>query len=208
MERGWSYLIPTVVEPTDRGERAFDIYSRLLRDRVIILGQPVDDAVANLVVAQLLHLEVEDPEKDVSLYINSPGGSVTAGLAIYDAMQAIRCDVATYAMGLAASIAAVLLAGGAKGKRCSLTNARVLIHQPHGSAEGESVDIEIQAREAAFLRRRLEEILAEHTGQPVDRIHADTDRDFIMGAQEALAYGLVDRVIQPHRPVVALQCRA
>ena len=193
--RSESYLVPTVIEQTSRGERAFDIYSRLLKDRVIILGTPIDDGVANLLMAQLLHLESEDPDADISIYINSPGGSTTAMFAIYDTMQCVRPAVATYCSGMAASAAAVVLAAGAPGKRFALPNSRVLIHQPHGGAQGQSVDIEIQAREMAFHRRRMEEILAEHTGQPVERIARDTDRDFIMGAEEAVAYGMVDSVI-------------
>jgi len=201
------YLVPTVLETTQRGERAFDLYSRLLKDRIVILGTPIDDAVANLLVAQLLHLASEEPNKDISLYINSPGGSMTALFAIYDAMQLIPCDVATYCMGLAASAAAVVLASGAPEKRFCLPNARVLIHQPHGGAQGQSVDIEIQAREIAFMRRRMHELLALHTGQPVERIERDTDRDYILGAQEAVEYGMVDSVVEfsrvPGKPALA-----
>ena len=193
------YLVPTVLEQTPRGERAFDLYSRLLKDRVIILGTPIDDGVANLLMAQLLHLESEDPGKDISMYINSPGGSMTSLFAIYDTMQHVQPDVATYCMGLAASAASVLLAAGAPGKRFALPNARVLIHQPHGQAQGQQVDIEIQAREMAFLRRRMEEVLAEHTGQPIERISKDIDRDYILGAEEAVAYGLVDEVVSGRR---------
>ena len=195
-----SYLVPTVVEQSDRGERAFDLYSRLLKDRIVMLGSPVDDTVANLIAAQLLHLAAEDPERDISLYINSPGGSATAMFAIYDTMQHIACDVATVCMGMAASAASVILAGGAPGKRFALPNARVLIHQPHGGAQGQQVDIEIQAREISFLRRRMEEVLAQHTGQPIERISRDCDRDFIMGADEAVGYGMVDQVMVEHRP--------
>ena len=191
------YLVPTVLEQTERGERAFDLYSRLLKDRIVILGTQVDDHVANLVVAQLLHLSAVDPERDVALYINSPGGSTSAMFAIYDTMQHVPCDVSTVCMGMAASAAAVLLAGGAAGKRYTLPNARVLIHQPHGGAQGQQVDIEIQAREIAYLRRRMEEVLAQHTGQPLERIARDTDRDFIMGAEDARAYGMVDHVMGP-----------
>jgi ATP-dependent Clp protease protease subunit len=194
-----SYLVPTVIEQSARGERAYDIYSRLLKDRIVILGTEINDASANLLTAQLLHLEAEDPDKDICLYINSPGGSVTATLAIYDTMQIIGPDVATVCLGMAASGAAVLLAGGSAGKRLSLPNARVLIHQPHGGAQGQSVDIENQAREIAFLRNRMEEILAFHTGQTKERIAADTDRDYILGAADAVAYGLVDDVLEPRR---------
>jgi ATP-dependent Clp protease protease subunit len=197
-----SLLVPTVIETSSRGERAYDIYSRLLKDRVIILGTQVDDASASLLMAQLLHLEAEDPKADINLYINSPGGSVTSLFAIYDTMQHIRPDVATFCMGMAASAAAVVLAGGAPGKRYALPNARVLIHQPHGGAQGQSADIEIQAREIAFLRRRVEEVLAEHTGQPVERIARDSDRDFILSAENARAYGLIDVVLERSRTEV------
>ena len=189
-----SYLVPTVIEPSPRGERAYDIYSRLLKDRIIMLTSAVDDNVASLLTAQLLHLEAEDPAKDICLYINSPGGSVTSMFAIYDTMQYIRPDVATVCLGMAASAAAVILAGGAAGKRAVLPNARVIIHQPHGGAQGQSADIEIQAREIAYLRRRVEEVLSAHTGQPVDKIARDTDRDYILGATDAVAYGLVDEI--------------
>ena len=189
-------LVPTVLEQTPRGERAYDLYSRLLKDRIVLLTTQVDDASAALLVAQLLHLASEDPAKDVSLYINSPGGSMTSMFAIYDTMQLIAPPVATYCMGIAASAAAVLLAGGAPGKRFCLPNARVLIHQPHGGAQGQSVDIEIQAREMAFLRGRMEELLAWHTGQTVERIAIDTNRDYILGARDAVAYGLVDHVVE------------
>ena len=195
------YLVPTVLEQSERGERAFDLYSRLLKDRIVILGTQIDDAVATLVSAQLLHLAAEDPDKDISLYVNSPGGSVTATFAIYDTMQFISPDVSTVCMGMAASGAAVVLAAGAPGKRFALPNARILIHQPHGGAQGQQIDIEIQAREMAWLRRRMEELLAEHTGQPLERVAKDCDRDFIMGAEEAMAYGMVDQVITKHRPV-------
>jgi ATP-dependent Clp protease protease subunit len=191
-----SYLVPTVIEQSPRGERAYDIYSRLLKDRIVVLGTEINDTTANLLTAQLLHLESEDPEKDIALYINSPGGSVTATLAIYDTMQIIRADVATFCMGMAASGAAVILAGGAAGKRAALPNARVLIHQPHGGAQGQAVDIENQAREIAFLRTRVDEILAFHTGQPIERVARDTDRDYILGAAEAKEYGLVDEVLE------------
>jgi ATP-dependent Clp protease protease subunit len=188
-------LIPTVVEPSERGERSFDIYSRLLKDRVVFLGTPIDDGVANVLMAQFLHLEAEDPDKDISLYINSPGGDATALFAFYDTMRYVKPDVATYCVGQAASAAAVILAAGAPGKRFALPNARVLIHQPHGGMQGQSADLEIHAREILYQRRRVEEILAEHTGQPIERIAADTDRDFIMRAEEAKAYGMVDEVI-------------
>jgi ATP-dependent Clp protease protease subunit len=195
MLRGDGVLVPTVIEQTSRGERAFDIYSRLLKERVVFLGTPIDDGVANLLIAQLLFLEAEDPEKDIALYVNSPGGAATALFAIYDTMTSIRSDVATYCLGQAASAAAVILAAGVAGKRFALPNARVLIHQPHGGIEGQSADIEIHAKEILRQRRRMEEILAEHTGQPIERIKADTDRDFILGAEEARAYGLVDHVV-------------
>jgi ATP-dependent Clp protease protease subunit len=196
MQAPSNYLVPVVVEQTNRGERSFDIYSRLLNERIIFLGTPIDDTVANLVMAQLLHLESEDPDKDIQLYINSPGGSVTALLAIYDTMQYVRPDVATTCMGQAASAAAVLLAAGAKGKRLGLPHSRILIHQPSGGAEGQSVDIEIQAREILRMRRMLDEILAAHTGQPVEKIGTDTDRDFIMTAEQAKEYGIIDEIIE------------
>ena len=190
----YSQLIPYVIEQSPRGERSFDIYSRLLNDRIVFLGDGINDAVANTVVAQLLHLESSDPEKDISLYINSPGGVVTAGMAIYDTMQFIKCDVSTICIGQAASMAAVLLAAGAKGKRIALPNSRILIHQPSGGAQGQQTDIEIAAREIAFTREKLNRILAEHTGQTLERIHADTERDNFMTAQEARDYGLVDEI--------------
>jgi ATP-dependent Clp protease protease subunit len=188
-------LVPTVVEPSDRGERAFDIYSRLLRERVVFLGRVVDDDLANLLVAQMLHLEAESPDRDISLYINSPGGSSTALFAILDAMRYVRPDVATYCMGQAASAAAVILAAGAGGKRFALPYSRVLLHQPHGGIEGQSADLEINAREILRQRRLVDQILAEHTGQPVETIARDTDRDFILTAEEARAYGVVDQVL-------------
>ena len=194
-------LVPMVVEQTARGERSFDIYSRLLGERIVFLGGQVDEEIANLIVAQLIHLESDDPEKDVSLYINSPGGSVTALLAIYDTMQYIKPDVATICMGQAASAAAVLLAAGTKGKRYGLPHSRVLIHQPSGGAEGQSVDIEIQAREILRMRRMLDEILAAHTGQDVDKVGRDTDRDFIMTAEQAKDYGIIDEVIASRKLV-------
>ena len=189
-------IIPSVIEQTSRGERFFDIYSRLLNERIIFLGTPIDDQVANLIVAQMIHLESEDPDKDIQLYINSPGGSVTALLAIYDTMQYVKPDVATTCMGQAASAAAVLLAAGAPGKRLGLPHSRILIHQPSGGAEGQSVDIEIQAREIIRMRRMLDEILATHTGQDVEKIARDTDRDFIMTASQAKEYGIIDEIIE------------
>ncbi len=195
------YFPPTVIETTARGERAFDIFSRLLRDRIVFLGSPIDDVVANLVVAQLLLLEVEDPEKDINLYINSPGGSVTAGLAIYDTIRYIRADVSTICIGQAASMGALLLCSGAKGKRRALPHSRVLIHQPLGGAQGQATDIEIQAREIIRIKRQVNEIMAYHTGQTVKQIEKDTDRDNIMTAEEAKEYGLVDDVVtSPEKP--------
>jgi ATP-dependent Clp protease protease subunit len=187
--------MPTVIEQTNRGERAFDVYSRLLKERIIFLGTPIDDWVSNLMIAQLLHLESEDPDKDISIYINSPGGEITGLFAIYDTMQYIKPDVQTICVGQAASAAAVLLAAGAPGKRYALPHARVLIHQPHGGASGQAVDIEIQAKEIARMRQTLDELLAHHTGQEVDRVRHDTDRDFIMSALEAKDYGMIDEVI-------------
>ena len=190
-----SMLVPMVIETTGRGERAYDIYSRLLKDRVLFIGTPIDDYVANLVVAQLLFLQMEDPEKDIHLYINSPGGSVTAGLGIYDTIQFLKCDVATYCIGQAASMGAVLLAAGTKGKRYSLPNSRVMIHQPWGGAQGVASDIQIQAREIQGMKEKLNRILAKHTGQDVSKIEKDTDRDYFMSADESKAYGLVDDVV-------------
>jgi ATP-dependent Clp protease, protease subunit len=187
-----------VVEQTSRGERAFDIYSRLLSERIIFLGTAINDQVANLVVAQLLHLESEDPDKDISLYVNSPGGSVYAGLAIYDTIQFVKPDVSTICVGIAMSMGALLLAGGAKGKRFALPNSKILIHQVSGGFEGPATDIEIHAREALSLRRRLDEILAKHTGQDLEKVERDTDRDYFMTAEESLAYGIVDKIIE-HR---------
>lgn len=201
-------LVPTVVEPTERGERAFDIYSRLLRQRIVFLGSPIDDHVANLVMAQLLHLEAEDSQKDISLYINSPGGSATSLFAIYDTMRYIGADVATYCVGQAASAAAVILAAGTRGKRFALPNARILLHQPHGGMEGQSADLEIHAREFLFQRRRMEEILAEHTGQPIEKVSQDTDRDFILRAEDAKAYGVVDEVISRRQLAAVLPLEA
>jgi ATP-dependent Clp protease protease subunit len=190
-----NYLVPMVIEQTNRGERSFDIYSRLLKERIIFLGTPINDEIANLMMAQLLHLEGEDPEKDIALYINSPGGSVTSALAILDTIEFIRPDVSTFCMGQAASAAAILLAAGTPGKRIALPHSRILIHQPSGGAEGQSVDIEIQAREIQRIRDLLDEILAAKTGQPKEKVSADTDRDFIMTAEEAKAYGIIDKVI-------------
>jgi ATP-dependent Clp protease protease subunit len=187
--------IPMVVEQSGRGERAFDIYSRLLRERIVFLGTPVDDMVADSIVAQLLFLEAEDPEKDIQLYINSPGGSIYAGMAIYDTMQQVRCDVATICFGLAASMGAFLLAAGAAGKRMSLPSSRIMIHQPLGGAQGQAVDIEIQAKEILYHKRKLNELLSHHTSQPIDKVEQDTERDFFMSAVEAKEYGLIDQVI-------------
>ena len=188
-------LVPMVVEQTNRGERAYDIFSRLLKERIIFLGTPIDDTISNLMIAQLLHLESEDPDKDISVYVNSPGGEITALFAIYDTMQYIKPDVQTICVGQAASAAAVLLTAGAKGKRYALPHARILIHQPHGGASGQAVDIEIQAKEIIRMRELLDEILAFHTGQALDRVSKDTDRDFIMSGIEAKDYGIVDEVI-------------
>lgn len=188
-------FVPIVVEQSNRGERAYDIYSRLLKDRIVFIGGPIDDTIANLVIAQLLFLESEDPDKDIHLYINSPGGVVTAGLAIYDTMQYIKPDVSTICLGSAASMAAVLLTAGAKGKRYALPYARVMIHQPHGGARGQATDIEIQAREILRLREIGNEILARHSGQPIEKIQRDVERDFFMSAEESKAYGLIDAVV-------------
>jgi ATP-dependent Clp protease, protease subunit len=190
-----SPLIPMVVEQTSRGERAFDIYSRLLNERIIFLGTPVDDQIANLIVAQLIHLESEDPDKDISLYINSPGGSVYAGLAIYDTMQYIKPDVQTICVGIAMSMGALLLAGGANGKRMALPNAKILIHQVAGGFQGQAIDIEIQAREVINLKRSIEEIIAKHTAQSLERVSKDMERDYFMTPQEARDYGIIDTVV-------------
>jgi ATP-dependent Clp protease protease subunit len=192
-------LVPMVIEQSSRGERAYDIYSRLLKDRVIFLGSPVDDTVSNLVIAQLLFLEVEDPEKDIFVYINTPGGMVTAGLAIYDTMQYIKPQISTICMGQAASLGALLLAAGTKGKRFALPNASILIHQPLGGAQGQATDVGIQAKEILKTKDRLSSILSLHTGKPLDQIQKDTDRDFFMTAQEAKEYGIIDDVIKKHR---------
>ena len=191
-------LIPMVIEQSQRGERSFDIYSRLLRDRIIFLGHPVDDDIANLVIAQLLFLEAEDPEKEIFLYINSPGGSVTSGLAVYDTMQYVRPDVSTICLGQAASMAAWLLAAGAPGKRMALPNSRIMIHQPMGGAHGQATDIDIHAREILLLRARMNDLLAQHTGRSVEQIARDTERDFHLSGEQALAYGLIDRVVSHH----------
>lgn len=192
-----SYLVPTVIEQTSRGERAFDIYSRLLKERIIFLGTPIDDTVANLVMAQLLHLEGDDPDKDIALYINSPGGAITSLMAIYDTMNFIKPDVATYCMGQAASAAAVLLAAGSKGKRFALPHARVMLHQPHiGGLEGQATDIEIHAREIIRVKEDMNQILSFHTGQPIEKIRMDTDRDYWMTASEAKDYGAVDAILE------------
>ncbi|MFM8625972.1 MAG: ATP-dependent Clp protease proteolytic subunit [Actinomycetota bacterium] len=191
-----NYYVPTVTEQTSRGERAYDLYSKLLKENIIFLGTPIDDTIANLVCAQLIHLESENPDRDINIYINSPGGDITALFAIYDTMQFIKNDIATICLGQAASAAAVLLAAGAKGKRLALPHSRVLLHQPYGQVGyGQVTDLEIAAREILRMRDLLEEILASHTGQPIERIHTDTDRDFVMEANEALAYGIIDDVI-------------
>ena len=199
-------LVPIVVEQTSRGERSYDIYSRLLKDRIVFIGSGIDDEVANLVIAQLLFLEADDPDKDVNLYINSPGGYVTAGMAIYDTMQFVKPQVATVCIGQASSMAAVLLAGGAAGKRTALPNARVLIHQPMGGAKGQATEIEIHAREILRMREELNKIISKHTGQPLSRIAADTERDFFMSAEQARTYGIIDTVVEkrslPARPLV------
>ena len=194
-------VLPPVVEQSGRGERAFDIYSRLLRERILFLGTGIDDQVADALVAQLLFLEAEDPEKDIQIYINSPGGSVTAGLAIYDTMQQVAPDVVTICYGLAASMGAFLLSGGTKGKRLALPNARIMIHQPLGGAQGQAVDIEIQAKEILYLKDTLNGLMAEHTGQPLEKIAEDTDRDYFLSPAEAVQYGLIDRVVTDDAPV-------
>ena len=191
-----SYLIPTVIEKTIQGERAYDIYSRLLKDRIIFLGGAIDDEIANLVIAQLLFLDAEDNKKDIQMYVNSPGGSVYAGMAIYDTMNYVKADVSTICVGMAASMAAFLLTGGAKGKRLSLPNSRILIHQPMGGTQGQAADIKIQAEEILKIRDEMNKILAKNTGQPLDKIAKDTDRDFYMRADEALKYGIIDKVIK------------
>ena len=195
MQPARNYLVPTVVEQTNRGERAFDIYSRLLKERIVFIGTPIDDTVANLVMAQLLHLESEDPDKDISVYINSPGGEIPGLFAIYDTMQFIRPDVSTFCMGQAASAAAVLLAAGTRGKRFSLPHVRILLHQPYSGAGGQASDIEIQAKEILRMRELLDRVIAHHTGQSIEKVSKDTDRDFIMSADEAKDYGIIDEVI-------------
>ena len=199
MTKAMTYLIPTVIEKTSYGERAYDIYSRLLKERIIFLGGPIDDGVANTVIAQMLFLESEDPGKDISFYINSPGGSVSAGLAIYDTMQFLKCDVSTICVGLAASMGAFLVAAGKKGKRMALPNSEVMIHQIMGGAEGQATEIEISARHILKLKERLNKILASHTGQAMSKIEKDTDRDFFMSAEEAKEYGLIDKIIQSQK---------
>lgn len=196
-----NYLIPMVVEQTGRGERAYDIYSRLLKDRIVFIGTPIDDTIANAIIAQLLFLQMEDPKKDINIYLQSPGGYVTAGLAIYDTMQFMTCDVATYCIGQAASMGAVLLAAGTKGKRFALPNAKVMIHQPLGGAQGQASDISIQAKEILKTKQRLNEILAFHTGKPIEQIEKDTDRDYYLSAEEAKAYGLVDEVVKSRKEI-------
>ncbi|MFO7767594.1 MAG: ATP-dependent Clp endopeptidase proteolytic subunit ClpP [bacterium] len=194
-------LVPMVVETTGRGERAYDIYSRLLKDRIVFIGTAIDDNIANLIIAQLLFLDAEDPDKDIQIYINSPGGSVTAGLGIYDTMQYVRPDVATVCMGQAASMGAILLMSGAQGKRSCLPNSRVMIHQPWGGVEGQATDIEIHTREILKLKKRLNDMIVEHTGQPLDKVKQDTDRNYFMDAQQSRDYGLVDSVFDPAKDV-------
>jgi ATP-dependent Clp protease protease subunit len=208
MQPTQNLLVPMVVEQTGRGERGYDIYSRLLVDRIIFLGTPVDDMVSNLIIAQLLFLQMTDAKKDIHLYINSPGGSVTAGLAIYDTLQFLTCDVNTYCIGQASSMGAVLLAAGTKGKRYALPNARIMIHQPWGGVQGAATDISIQAKEILRLKDRLNEIVAKHCGKSVEEVSKDTDRDFFMSSDEAKAYGLVDAVVQSRREVAALADKA
>ncbi len=200
MQPAYDYLVPTVVESSNRGERAYDLYSRLLRERIIFLGTPIDDTVANLVCAQMLFLEYEDPDKDINIYINSPGGEITALFAIYDTMKFVKPDKSTFCYGQAASAAAVLLAAGTKGKRFALPHARVLLHQPYGGAAGQATDIELQAKEILRLRDMLNQMLADDTGQPIDKIQKDTDRDFVMSAEESREYGLIDEVIVTREP--------
>lgn len=198
-----SYYVPIVLENTGRGERSMDIYSRLLKDRIIFIGTPIDDAVANLVIAQMLFLQMEDPKKDIHLYINSPGGVVTGGMAIYDTMNFLQCDVVTYCIGMAASMATVLLAAGTKGKRFALPNSRVMIHQPTGGASGQTADIAIQAKEIIRWRATLNQIIAKHSGKAPEQVEKDSDRDYYMSAQEALAYGLVDKVFESKNEVAS-----
>jgi ATP-dependent Clp protease protease subunit len=198
------YYIPTVIEQTGRGERPYDIYSRLLKDRIVFIGTAINDGMANAVIAQLLFLQMEDPKKDIHIYVHSPGGYVTAGMAIYDTMQYVTCDVATYCIGQAASMGAVLLAAGTKGKRYALPNARIMIHQPLGGAQGQATDISIQAQEILRTKRRLNEILAHHTGQTVDKVEKDTDRDHFLSAEDAKAYGLIDEVVSSRKQLVPI----
>lgn len=194
-----SGLVPIVVEQTSRGERSYDIYSRLLKDRIVLIGGPIDDHVANLIVAQILFLEAEDPEKDIQMYINSPGGVVTAGMAIYDTMQYVKCPVSTICIGQAASMGAFLLAAGSKGKRFATPNARIMIHQPMGGAQGQATDIDIQAREILRMKDVLNQLLSKHTGQPLEKVSQDTERDYFMSAEESKVYGLIDEVFQPRK---------
>ena len=196
------YLVPMVIENTGRGERAYDIYSRLLKDRIVFIGTPIDDTIANLIIAQMLFLQMEEPDKDINVYVHSPGGSVTAGLAIYDTMQFVKCDVATYCLGQAASMGSLLLAAGTKGKRYALPNARVMIHQPWGGAQGTASDIHIQATEILKMKDSLNRLLAKHSGQLLEKIEKDTDRDYFMAAEEAKRYGIVDEVITSRGEVV------
>jgi len=197
------YLVPMVIEQTGRGERAYDIYSRLLKDRIVFIGTPIDDTIANLIIAQILYLQMEEPAKDINIYVNTPGGSVTAGLAIYDTMQFVKCDVSTYCVGQAASMGSLLLAAGTKGKRYSLPHARVMIHQPWGGAQGSASDISIHAKEILKMKEELNKIFAKHTGQPLERIEKDSDRDYFMSATEAKNYGIVDQVIEFRSEVAA-----
>ena len=190
------YLIPTIIEKSTYGERAYDIYSRLLKDRIVFLGSPIDDGVANIIIAQLLFLESQDPKKDIKLYVNSPGGSVTAGMAVYDTMQYIKCDVTTICLGMAASMGAILLAAGKKGKRFVLPNSEIMIHQVMGGMEGQAADIKIRAERILKIKDRLNQILAKHTGQPIKKVEKDTDRDYFMGAEEAVKYGIADKIIK------------
>lgn len=202
MKDSGQMLIPMVIEQTNRGERAYDIYSRLLKDRILFIGTPIDDVVSNLIIAQLLFLEAEDPEKDINVYINSPGGLVTAGLAIYDTMQYVKSSLTTICVGQAASMGALLLTAGTKGKRYALPNARIMIHQPSGGFQGQATDIGIQAEEIIKIRRRLDEIMAKHCNQPLEKVHHDSERDFFMSSEEAKAYGLIDEVIlRPPKPL-------
>ena len=196
MSERYQTLIPMVVEQTGRTERAYDIYSRLLKDRIVFIGTPIDDSIANLIIAQLLFLQMEDSDKDINVYINSPGGHVTSGLAVYDTMQFVKPDINTYCIGQAASMGALLLAGGTKGKRYALPNARIMIHQPWGGAQGTASDIHIQAKEILRIRERINKLLVDHTGQPIEKVEKDTDRDYFMTADEAMKYGLVDNVIE------------